>query len=143
MCRDGLLPTGLARINPRTRTPVLITVGFGVLIAILAALVPLAEIVKLVSIGTLFAFVIVNIGVIVLRRTRPDMPRGFRVPLVPWVPAIGILLCVYLMSSLPFATWVRFGLWLLAGLVIYFAYGRRHSLLQQGRAANPEAELPQ
>jgi APA family basic amino acid/polyamine antiporter len=142
MCRDGLLPRALARVSPRTRTPVLITAGFGVLIAILAALVPLGVIIELVNIGTLFAFVIVNIGVIVLRRTQPDMKRGFRVPFVPWVPAIGILLCLYLMASLPFTTWVRFGVWILVGLVIYFAYGRRHSLLQQGRPTNPEAELP-
>ena len=142
MCRDGLLPTGLAHVNPRTRTPVRITAGFGILIAILAALVPLGEIVKLVNIGTLFAFVIVNIGVIVLRRTQPDMERGFRVPFVPVLPIVGILLCVYLMTALPLSTWVRFGIWLVLGLVIYFAYGKRHSLLQQGRAANPEAELP-
>jgi APA family basic amino acid/polyamine antiporter len=143
MCRDGLLPRGLARVNPRTRTPVLITAGFGILIAVLAALVPLGVIVELVNIGTLFAFVIVNIGVILLRRTQPDMERGFRVPFVPVVPAIGILLCVYLMSQLPFTTWVRFGIWLGLGVLIYFLYGRRHSLLQQGRAINPEAELPE
>jgi APA family basic amino acid/polyamine antiporter len=86
--------------------------------------------------------VIVNLGVIVLRRTRPDMQRGFRVPLVPLFPIIGILLCFGLMATLPATTWVRFGIWLLLGVVIYFVYGRRNSLLQQGRPANPEAEMP-
>ena len=83
MCRDGLLPATLATVHPRFGTPPRLTIGFGILIAILAALVPLGEIVKLVNIGTLFAFILVNIGVIVLRRTKPDMARPFRVPLVP------------------------------------------------------------
>jgi APA family basic amino acid/polyamine antiporter len=94
--------------------------------------VPLTEIAKLVNIGTLFAFVIVNIGVIVLRRTQPDLDRGFRVPFVPWFPLIGTALCIYLMSRLEAVTWLRFGGWLLLGLVIYFAYGRTHSRLQRG-----------
>ena len=82
------------------------------------------------NIGTLFAFVLVNIGVIVLRRTQPDLERGFRVPLVPWFPIIGALLCIYLMTKLEAVTWLRFGIWLVAGLVIYFLYGRTHSRLQ-------------
>jgi APA family basic amino acid/polyamine antiporter len=141
MCRDGLLPGGLAKINQARRTPVRITAGFGVLIAILAAFVPLGEIAKLVNIGTLFAFVITNIGVIVLRRTRPDLERGFRVPLVPWFPLIGAALAIFLMKYLERATWIRFGVWLLLGLVIYFLYGRRHSKLRQGEVINPEAQL--
>ena len=98
----------------------------------LAATVPLNVIFELVNIGTMFTFVIVNIGVIVLRRTRPDLPRGFRVPGVPVVPIIGALLCVYLMRELTVETWLRFVGWLAAGLLIYVLYGRRHSRLQKG-----------
>jgi basic amino acid/polyamine antiporter, APA family len=142
MARDGLVPRRLAYVHPKTRTPVFITAGFGVLIAIVAAFVPLAEIVKLVNIGTLFAFILVNVGVIILRRTRPDLKRGFRVPFVPLFPIIGSLLCLYLMRYLDRDTWLRFAGWLALGLVIYFAYGRRHSRLRQGEVTNPEAELP-
>jgi len=127
MCRDGLMPRRLAHVHPRFGTPARLTIGFGVLIAILAATVPLGAIVELVNIGTLFAFVLVNIGVIVLRRTRPDMPRPFRVPFVPVFPIIGILFCGYLMWNLPGVTWLRFLIWLLVGLIIYFTYSRRHS----------------
>jgi basic amino acid/polyamine antiporter, APA family len=141
MARDGLMPRRLAYVHPQTRTPVYITATFGVLIAIIAAFVPLAEIVKLVNIGTLFAFILVNVGVIVLRRTRPDLQRGFRVPLVPWFPIAGALLCFYLMRYLDRDTWIRFGVWLAIGFAIYFLYGRRHSRLRQGEVTNPEAEL--
>ena len=132
MCRDGLLPRRLAKVHPRYGTPARLTIGFGVLIAILAAFVPLDEIVKLVNIGTLFAFVLVNIGVIVLRRTRPDMPRPFRVPFSPVFPLIGIAFCVYLMSVLPGETWIRFVVWLVIGLAIYFGYSRSHSRIRTG-----------
>ena len=135
MSRDGLIPSIFARLSPR-RTPIFTTAMFGVLIALIAAFVPLAEIAKLVNIGTLFAFVIVNIGVIVLRRTQPDLERGFRVPLVPWFPLIGTALCIYLMSQLEAVTWLRFGGWLLVGVVIYFFYGRTHSRLQRGEGAD-------
>ena len=135
MSRDGLIPPIFARLGAR-RTPVYTTAMFGVLIATIAAFVPLAEIAKLVNIGTLFAFVIVNIGVIVLRRTAPDLERGFRVPLVPWFPLIGTALCIYLMTQLEAVTWLRFGGWLLLGVVIYFVYGRTHSRLQRGEGAD-------
>ena len=105
---------------------------FGILTATMAALLPLTEIAKLVNIGTLFAFLIVNIGVIILRRTQPDLERGFRVPLVPIFPIIGGLLCIYLMSQLELVTWLRFGAWLALGLLIYVVYGRTHSRLQRG-----------
>ena len=87
------------------------------------------------NIGTLFAFLIVNIGIIVLRRTQPDLERGFRVPFVPVFPLIGAALCIYLMTRLELVTWERFIAWLLAGLVIYFLYSRRHSLLRLGDEA--------
>ncbi|MEA2381254.1 MAG: basic amino acid/polyamine antiporter, family [Solirubrobacteraceae bacterium] len=131
MSRDGLLPPIFARLTSR-RTPAFTTITFGILTAIMAALLPLTEIAKLVNIGTLFAFLIVNIGVIILRRTQPDLERGFRVPLVPWFPLIGAALCIYLMTKLELVTWYRFFGWLALGLVIYFLYGRTHSRLQRG-----------
>ena len=131
MCRDGLMPERLGAIWEKTRTPVVLTLIFAIPVAILAAFVPLKKIAELVNIGTLFAFFIVNIAVIWLRRTKPDMERGFRVPLVPVFPLIGAALCVYLMTKLPTETWVRFGVWLLLGLVIYVAYGYRHSRLRR------------
>jgi basic amino acid/polyamine antiporter, APA family len=137
MCRDGLMPERLADVNPRYGTPARLTIIFGLLIAVLAALVPLGAIIELVNIGTLFAFILVNIGVIVLRRTRPDMPRPFRVPLVPIFPIIGILLCLYLMKDLPLATWVRFVVWLAVGMVIYGGYGFRHSRLRSQHPVPP------
>jgi basic amino acid/polyamine antiporter, APA family len=131
MSRDGLVPRWVGTLSPR-RTPARITAVFGILVAIIAAFVPLTEIAKLVNIGTLFAFLIVNIGVIVLRRTSPDMERSFRVPLVPLFPIVGGALCIYLMTKLEGVTWLRFFGWLAAGLVIYFIYGRTHSRLQRG-----------
>ncbi|RSM57682.1 amino acid permease [Actinoplanes sp. ATCC 53533] len=130
MCRDGLLPQRLAVVNQRYGTPAVLTVILGVLISVLAALVPLSEIVKLVNIGTLFAFVLVNVGVIILRRTRPEMPRPYRVPWSPVLPVLGVLFAVYLMSDLPLSTWIRFVAWLALGLAIYFLYGYRHSRLR-------------
>ncbi|MEV6305247.1 amino acid permease [Actinoplanes sp. NPDC051861] len=137
MCRDGLLPRRLAAVNQRYGTPARLTIILGVLIAILAALVPLGTIVELVNIGTLFAFVLVNIGVIVLRRTRPDMPRPYRVPWSPVLPIIGIAFAVYLMSDLPWDTWIRFIAWLVVGLLIYAVYGYRNSRLRRGDVDSP------
>jgi APA family basic amino acid/polyamine antiporter len=137
MCRDGLLPQKLAKVNPRYGTPARLTLGLGVLIAILAALVPLGTIVELVNIGTLFAFVLVNIGVIILRRTRPEMPRPYRVPWSPVLPILGVAFAVYLMSDLPWETWVRFVVWLAVGLIIYAAYGYRNSRLRRAPVGTP------
>jgi APA family basic amino acid/polyamine antiporter len=136
MCRDGLLPERLATVNQRYGTPATLTVGLGVLIAILAALVPLSEIVKLVNIGTLFAFVLVNIGVLILRRTRPEMPRPYRVPWSPLLPVLGVLFAGYLMADLPPSTWIRFLAWLALGLAIYFLYGYRHSRIRRPSATS-------
>jgi APA family basic amino acid/polyamine antiporter len=133
MCRDGLFPRALAKVHPRFGTPSRLTIGFGIFIAIMAAFIPLGAIVELVNIGTLFAFILVNIGVIVLRRTRPDMPRPFRVPLSPVFPGLGVLFCLYLVWQLPGTTWLRFLIWLAVGLAIYFLYSRKHSRLQQDR----------
>ncbi|MEU4534041.1 amino acid permease [Streptosporangium sp. NPDC023825] len=131
MCRDNLLPRGLAKVHPRYRTPYLITVMMGVVVAALAGLVPLSTIAELVNIGTLFAFVVVSIAVIILRRTRPDLPRSFRTPLVPLVPVLSVLACLYLMLNLPVETWLRFVAWMLLGVLIYFGYGYRHSRLSE------------
>ncbi len=130
MARDGLISRRVAKVSPRTGTPVRLTYIMGFFIALLAALVPLSEIVKLVNIGTLFAFLLVNIGVIILRRTQPDMERPFRVPFVPLFPIIGSFMIIYLMTKLPWDTWVRFVVWLVIGLGIYYFYGRHHSRLQ-------------
>jgi APA family basic amino acid/polyamine antiporter len=130
MARDGLVPESWATINARTGTPAKLTLGFGIFAALVAAVLPLGAIVEMVNIGTLFAFIIVNIGVMVLRRTRPDMDRPFKVP-IPyiWCP-IGIVLCLYLITGLPLATYIRFVGWLVIGLVIYLIYGYSHSRLR-------------
>jgi basic amino acid/polyamine antiporter, APA family len=127
MSRDHLLPPALARVHPRYGTPYTITIATGVFVAVLAAVVPLEELANLVNIGTLFAFVLVSIGVIVLRRTRPELPRAFRVPLMPVLPIASALACLWLMLNLPGDTWLRFGGWMALGIVLYFFYGRRRS----------------
>ena len=129
MSRDGLLPPFLARVHPRFRTPWLTTIATGAIVSVAAALTPIDVSSALCSIGTLFAFLIVCAGVIVLRYTRPDLHRPFRVRLFPVLPALGIVLCAYLMASLPGTAWARFGIWLVVGLVIYASYGRRRSRL--------------
>ncbi|HEX5066081.1 MAG TPA: amino acid permease [Myxococcota bacterium] len=127
MSRDGLLPPMFSRLHPRYRTPHLSTMLVGVLVAFVAAIFPLDELARFVSIGTLAAFVMVSAGVIVLRRTEPDMHRPFRCPFVPALPIACILACLYLMIGLGLVTWLRLGIWMAIGLVIYFAYGSRHS----------------
>ena len=125
--RDGLLPPAFSRIHPRFRTPYVPTTLTGIAVGLTAALLPIREIAELTNIGTLFAFVLVCIGIWILRRVEPDFPRAFKTPLVPWVPILGVIFCGYLMLSLPLVTWIRFVVWMLAGLVIYFSYGRFHS----------------
>jgi APA family basic amino acid/polyamine antiporter len=127
MSRDRLLPRGLAAVHPRYGTPYKITLITGVIVALLAGFVPLGTLAELVNIGTLFAFVLVSIGVIILRRTRPDLPRSFRVPLMPVLPILSALACLYLMLNLPGETWIRFVVWMVLGVVLYFLYGRRRS----------------
>jgi APA family basic amino acid/polyamine antiporter len=130
MSRDGLLPEWFSAVHPRYRTPHVSTGLVGLVVAVIAAFVPLKELVELVNIGTLFAFAIVSAGVIVLRHTQPDLPRPFRCPFVPWLPLASIAACIYLMTPLPAATWIRFGVWLVIGLGIYAFYGNRHSRVQ-------------
>ncbi len=127
MSRDGLLPPVFSRVHPRFRTPYIPTIFTGIAVGITAAFLPIEEIAELTNIGTLFAFVLVCIGVWILRRADPDRKRPFRVPLVPLVPILGVIFCGYLMAVLPGLTWIRFFVWLALGLVIYFVYGRWHS----------------
>jgi APA family basic amino acid/polyamine antiporter len=132
MARDGLLPASFARVHPVHKTPHICTWITGVATALIAGLFPLTMIIDLCNIGTLFAFVLVSIGVIVLRKTRPEVERKFKTPGVPFTPLITVGFCFYLMYSLPKVTWIRFGAWLLAGLLIYFLYSVKHSKLQHG-----------
>jgi APA family basic amino acid/polyamine antiporter len=134
MARDGLLPPVLARVHPKYKTPYVGTILTGVFVAAFAAFANIAEVVDLTNIGTLFAFVLVSAGVIFLRRIDPQRPRPFRVPWVPLTPLISIVACVYLMVQLPGITWIRFGIWLVVGLVIYFTYGYTHSTLRRRTA---------
>ena len=127
MSRDRLLPPKLASVHHKYGTPYRITLITGVVVAVLAGLVPLGTLAELVNIGTLFAFVLVSIGVVILRRTRPDLPRAFRVPWVPLLPFVSVLACFYLMLNLPGETWLRFGVWMVLGVILYFTYGRRRS----------------
>jgi len=130
MANDGLLPKKFfAAIHPRFRTPYKNTILVGVLAAIVGSLTPIDDIGKMVNIGTLLAFVIVCIAVLILRRTNPNQPRPFRTPLVPWVPLLGIVFNGYMMYKLGYVNWLRLIIWLLIGLVIYFAYSRHRSVL--------------
>jgi basic amino acid/polyamine antiporter, APA family len=128
MSRDGLLPRVFGRVHPRFRTPHVSTILTGGIIALAAGLTPINVLSQLVSIGTLLAFVLVCIGVIVLRRTAPDVPRPFRTPAVPAVPILGAVICLAQMVGLPLATWERLLIWLAIGLAVYALFGRRHAL---------------
>ncbi|HKW46953.1 MAG TPA: amino acid permease, partial [Gemmatimonadaceae bacterium] len=127
MSRDGLLPELFGVVHPRFRTPYLSTILTGVIIAFAAGLLPIGLLGQLVSIGTLLAFVLVCIGVVMLRRTAPDLERPFRTPYVPTVPIVGAVICLAQMLGLPLQTWYRLLIWLVTGLVIYFAYSRRRA----------------
>lgn len=127
MSRDGLLPTLFTQVHPKTHTPIPVILITGVLMAILAGFIPLGKLAELVNIGTMAAFVLVCVGVIVLRVTHADLHRPFKVPLNPWLPLGGVLSCGALMLNLPLDSWIRFVVWLVVGVVIYLFYGIRHS----------------
>jgi APA family basic amino acid/polyamine antiporter len=131
MSRDGLLGNWLAGVHPKYRTPHKATWITGTLVALLAGVVELGEAADMTNIGTLFAFVIVSIGVVVLRYTRPDEHRPFRTPFMPWLPIFAALACLGLMAFLPLVTWIRFGIWSAIGVVVYFVYSMRRSHLNR------------
>ena len=135
MSRDGLLPKSFSKIHKQHKTPYVCTWITGAMTALIAGLFPLPMIIDLCNIGTLFAFILVSIGVIVLRRTRPEVERKFKTPGVPFTPLLTIAFCFYLMYHLQGVTWMRFALWLAAGLVIYFLYSAKHSKLRHGLKA--------
>lgn len=142
MSRDGLLPRQLATTGARG-TPVRLTVLVALLIAIAASVFPMAKLEEMVNVGTLFAFVLVSAGIVVLRRTRPDLHRGFRVPWAPLLPIMSVCACLWLMLNLTGLTWIRFGVWMVVGVAIYVGYGRRHSVLANrppSDEASPEPE---
>ena len=130
MARDGLLPQWAARVHPKYRTPYVTTILTGVLVAVFSAMTNINEVVELCNIGTLFAFVLVAAGIIILRRKEPNRERPFRTPWVPVVPLLAIGSCAWLMAELPWVTWRRFVIWLVAGLVFYFCYGYHRSRLR-------------
>ena len=129
MSRDGLLPHAFSRVHPKFRTPDVATWIAGVFVGIPAGIFDIGTLADLSNIGTLFAFVLVSLAVLILRRTQPDRPRGFRVPFVPVLPILSMLCCLVLMAGLTLENWIRFFVWLIIGLVIYFAYSRKHSVL--------------
>jgi APA family basic amino acid/polyamine antiporter len=139
MSRDGLLPATFSKVHPTFHTPHLSTVLTGTIIALVAGLTPIGVLGQLVSIGTLLAFVLVCFGVILLRKTAPDAPRPFRTPAVPAVPLAGAAICLAQMLSLPGATWERLVVWLVLGLFLYFAYGRRFAMAGRQWRPQPEA----
>jgi APA family basic amino acid/polyamine antiporter len=129
MSRDRLLPPALSKVHPTFRTPYRITIIVGAAVAALAGFVSLDTLADLTNIGTLFAFMLVSIAVVILRRRRPDLPRSFRVPWMPVTPILSVLASLYLMLNLVEATWIRFGVWMAVGFVVYFLYSRRKSRL--------------
>jgi len=142
MARDGLLPQYFARIHPRFRTPHVTTIWTGVVVGGVAMVTNIGALADLTNIGTLFAFILVCLGVNVLRRVNPERPRPFRVPFVPIFPILGVLMCLGLMLSLPVMTWIRFLVWLGIGLLIYFLYSVRHSKLRSGIDVGITEDIP-
>lgn len=134
MGRDGMIPSVFHRVNPQTLAPVRNTIIVCIFVGLLAGLVPLSVLIDLTSMGTLVAFSVVSVGVVILRYTRPDLPRGFRVPLFPVVPALSLLFCLYLISGLPGLTFLLFAVWLGVAAVVYLTYSMRNSLLARGVA---------
>jgi APA family basic amino acid/polyamine antiporter len=132
MAEDGLLPATFAAVHPSFKTPHRATAVVGIVAVVTAAILPLELLGELVSIGTLLAFVIVCASVLILRARKPDIPRPFRVPGSPYVPAFGVLICVYMMFSLPADTWIRLAIWLFVGLVVYALFGYRNSRAARG-----------
>jgi APA family basic amino acid/polyamine antiporter len=141
MSRDGLLPRALSVTSEKRATPARLQILCGVLVALVAGLTQVDVLEEMINIGTLSAFVVVSLGIIVLRRRRPDLRPSFRVPFGKVLPIVSALLCLYLMTNLAVETWIYFAGWLVVGLIIYFAYGQRHSRLNE-RFAEARAAVP-
>jgi APA family basic amino acid/polyamine antiporter len=131
MARDGLLPSFFAKVHKKFKTPHVTTIMVGILVATVAAFTNIDEMVDLTNIGTLFAFVLVCFGIIILRVKDPGRHRTFKVPLSPIIPLLGVASCIFLITGLPGITWLRFIIWLIIGLVVFFTYSFKHSLLHQ------------
>ena len=144
MSRDGLMPRFFGAVHPRFHTPHVSTVITGILAATFGGLLPIGILGELVSIGTLIAFIVVCVGVLVLRYTRPDLPRPFRVPAIWFTSLMGVVFCAGMAASLPAATWWRLVIWSLIGIAVYFAYGYKHSRLRQSsdQESLPKATAP-
>ncbi|WP_443946231.1 amino acid permease [Pedobacter sp. AW1-32] len=142
MSKDGLLPKFFSNIHSKFRTPFKTNIFFMIFVSIFAGFVPVTDLGHMVSIGTLFAFSLVCIGVMLLRKTDPDRPRPFKTPLVPFVPIMGIIVCVYLMSSLPLEAWIRLAIWMALGIAIYFFYGKGNSVLRNKGKVVPPVDPP-
>lgn len=132
MSKDGLVPKVFSDVHPKFQTPYKSNLLFAVFVSLFAAFVPVAIVGEMVSIGTLFAFILVCIGIIWMRKTNPDTPRPFRTPWVPFVPIAGVVVCFTMMAFLPLDTWLRLGIWMIIGIVIYFSYGKKHSVIRKG-----------
>jgi APA family basic amino acid/polyamine antiporter len=131
MSKDGLVPKVFSEVHPKFQTPYKSNLLFAVFVSLFAAFVPVAIVGEMVSIGTLFAFILVCIGIIWMRKTNPDTPRPFRTPWVPFVPIAGVVVCFTMMVFLPLDTWLRLGIWMLIGVVIYYSYGKKHSVIRK------------
>lgn len=142
MSRDGLLPEWFAKTHPVRKVPTRVTWIVGIGSALMAGLLDITVVAELTNIGILMAFIVVSVAVIVLRRTRPDEPREFRLPFMPVVPLIGIGFSLYLIWSLPRETWARFAVWLVVGLIVYVGYSRTHSKLERSGSAAPAGRVP-
>jgi len=137
MSRDGLLPKAFSRVHPKFRTPDIATWVAGLFVGVFAGIFDIGTLANLTNIGTLFAFILVSLAVLILRKRQPERQRGFRVPWSPWIPIASVIFCFVLMASLTVENWVRFFVWMVIGLAFYFGYGRKHSGLAgpQARAA--------
>ncbi len=131
MSRDGLLPSVFSKIHPKFRTPWVTNLFFAGFVSLFSGFVPVSDLGHMVSIGTLFAFVLVCIGILVLRKTQPNLPRPFKTPWLPWVPILGIVVCMFMMLSLPGETWIRLAVWMGLGMAVYFGYGIKNSQMQK------------